>query len=52
MMSFDEFAADLPLAHTRWFTNPAVLEKVLEEYGISQPTRQAARGDFKASLAT
>jgi AraC-like DNA-binding protein len=52
MMSFDEFAADLPLAHTQWFTNPAALEEALAEYGICQPTRQAARGDFKAGLAS
>jgi len=52
MISFDEFAADLPLAHTQWFTNPAALEEALAEYGICQPTRQAARGDFKAGLAS
>ncbi len=52
MMSFEEFAADLPLAHTQWFTSPSALEKAMEEYGICQPTRQAARGEFKAGLAT
>jgi AraC-like DNA-binding protein len=52
MMSFEEFAADLPPARTQWFTSPSALEEVLEEYGICQPTRQAARGDFKAGLAT
>jgi AraC-like DNA-binding protein len=52
MMSFEEFAADLPLAHTQWFTSPSELEKAMEEYGIHQPTRQAARGEFKAGLAT
>ena len=51
MMSFEEFAADLPLAHTQWFTSPSALEKAMEEYGICQPTRQAARGEFKAGLA-
>jgi AraC-like DNA-binding protein len=52
MMSFKEFAADLPLAHTQWFTSPSDVEKAMEEYGICQPTRQAARGEFRAGLAT
>jgi AraC-like DNA-binding protein len=51
MVSFEEFAADLPRAHTQWFTNPSDLEKALAEFGVYQPTRQAARGDFRAGLA-
>jgi AraC-like DNA-binding protein len=52
MMSFEEFAADLPLSHTQWFTSPSALEEALAEYGIYQPTRQAARGEFRAGLAS
>jgi AraC-like DNA-binding protein len=52
MMSFDVLAADLPLAHTQWFTSPSDLEEAMAEYGIYQPTRQASRGVFKAGLAT
>jgi AraC-like DNA-binding protein len=51
MLSFKEFAADLPLAHTQWFTSPTALEKALAELGIVQPTRQATRGEFRAGLA-
>ena len=51
MISFEEFAQDLPLPHTQWFTTPSALEKALAEYGIIQPTRQAASGEFKAGLA-
>jgi len=51
MMSFEEFAADLPLAHTQWFTSPSDLEKALAEHGIIQPTRQASRGAFRVGLA-
>jgi AraC-like DNA-binding protein len=52
MQSFDEFAADLPPAHTQWFTSPTALEKAMVEYGITQPTRQAASGVFRAGLAS
>jgi AraC-like DNA-binding protein len=52
MMSFEEFAADLPPAHTQWFTSPSAIEEALAEYGINQPTRQASPGAFKAGLAT
>jgi AraC-like DNA-binding protein len=52
MVSFEEFAADLPLAHTQWFTSPSDLEEAMAESGIYQPTRQASRGVFKAGLAT
>ena len=51
MMTFDEFAADLPRRHSQWFTSPAALEEALKQFGIYQPTRQAKRGEFRAGLA-
>ena len=50
-MTFDEFAADLPLGRTEWFTSPEALEKVLMDTGVYQPTRQTKRGEFRAGLA-
>ena len=51
MMTFEEFAADLPRQHSQWFTSPAALEEALMQFGIYQPTRQTKRGEFQAGLA-
>ena len=50
-MNFEEFAADLPQQHSQWFTSPEALEEALKQFGITQPTRQAKRGSFRAGLA-
>ena len=50
-MNFEEFAADLPQQHSQWFTSPKALEEALKQFGITQPTRQTKRGNFRAGLA-
>lgn len=51
MMTFEEFAADLPRQYTQWFDSPVELEAALKDVGIYQPTRQSKRGEFRAGLA-
>jgi methylphosphotriester-DNA--protein-cysteine methyltransferase len=50
-MSYEEFAANLPLRHSMEFTSPEESEEMLRSMGVEQPVRQIGQGDFRYRLA-